>query len=71
MSLLLPVRTARPGKTIYIGEDRCERVRRYAVEASYHSGQIVSSPQFVQFLIDNFSDNALKLITGGKVDRTD
>jgi hypothetical protein len=51
-------RAARPGRTMYIGEERCEHIRRCAVEASYHSGKTISGPQFLQFLIDAFSDQA-------------
>lgn len=62
MSCTHYVRTSRPGKTMYIGEERCEKIRRVAVEASYHSGKIISGSQFLQFLIDEYSDSALNTL---------
>jgi len=62
MSQTSSIRAARPGRTMYVGEERCERIRRCAVEASYHSGQTISGSQFLQFLIDNFSDPAVSTL---------
>ncbi len=62
MSRIPSIKMLRPGRTMYVGEDRCERIRRCAVEVSYHSGQTISGAQFLQFLIDNFSDMAIKTL---------
>lgn len=62
MSQTSSIRAARPGRTMYVGEERCERIRRCAVEASYHSGQTISGSQFLQYLIDNFSDSAIRTL---------
>ncbi|EEF2701944.1 hypothetical protein FVB86_21505 [Salmonella enterica] len=57
-----PVKIPRPSKVIYLGVDRCDRLRRCAVEVSYHSGQNVSAAQFTQYLIDNFYKKAISAL---------
>lgn len=58
MSLTPPLKRPRPSKVLYLGIDRCDRMRRCAVEVSYHSGQTVTAAQFTQYLIDNFDEKA-------------
>lgn len=60
MSQTTFIKAVRSGKTIYVGEKRCEQIRRWAVEISYYSDKTITGAQFLHFLIDKFSDTAAK-----------
>ncbi|WP_160289796.1 hypothetical protein [Serratia symbiotica] len=62
MPNISPIKQSRPSKVLYLGAERCQRLRRCSVEVSFHSGHTVSTSQFTQYLIDKFDEVAKKTL---------
>lgn len=58
MSESSSAKVPRPASSLYVGPERCEQIRRFAIEISYHTGENVSASQFSQYLVDKYLEDA-------------